>query len=85
MYHVCTLYILCFRGQMTSEPIRILGRPLSTVSDTDGIGDAVAGGRKLEFRPKVRKKDVELYVESCRTKFGCFETDSSNNDFEGNL
>ena len=37
----------------------------------------------LEFRPKARKKDVEAFIESCRTKFGCFETGNSEQDLAG--
>ena len=53
------------------------------VSDTDGIGEACAGGKMLEFRPKARVKDVENYIDSCRTKFGCFESDGSEDDLVG--
>ena len=55
------------------------------VSDTDGIGEACAGGKMLEFRPKARVKDVENYIDSCRTKFGCFESDGSADDLVGEL
>ena len=53
------------------------------MSDTDGIGDLYDTIKSRRFRPKARKQDVELYVESCRTKFGCFETDSSGDDLAG--
>lgn len=59
------------RGQ-NLDP-RQLSRPLSLVSEVDSIGEAVMGGKVLEFRPKARKKDVDAYIESCRTKYGCFE------------
>jgi hypothetical protein len=71
------------RGQFPSEPPRLLGRPLSIISDTDGIGEATAGGRSMELRPKARKRDVEMYIESCRTKFGCFETGGPGEDLAG--
>ena len=60
-----------------------MGRPLSIISDTDGIGEATAGGRSMELRPKARKKDVEMSIESCRTKFGCFETGGPGEDLAG--
>ena len=51
----------------------LISRPLSMVSDTDGL--VVCGGAKgLDFRPKTRKRDVENFVENCRAKFGCYET-----------
>ena len=56
---------------------------MSLVSDTDGIAAATAGGRSMELRPKAREKDVEAYIESCRTKFGCFETGGPGNDLSG--
>lgn len=37
----------------------------------------------MELRPKARKKDVEMYIESCRTKFGCFETGGPGEDLAG--
>ena len=61
----------------TADP-RVLGRPLSQFSDTDSIGESMSSGRILEFRPKARKKDVENFIESCRTKFGCFEMGNSD-------
>lgn len=67
---------------LTADP-RVLGRPLSQFSDTDSIGESVSGGRTLEFRPKARKKDVENYIESCRTKFGCFEMGNSDQNLAG--
>lgn len=46
--------------------------------------DSLIGARKvLEFRPKARQRDVEAYIESCRTKFGCFETGSSSDNLAG--
>ena len=50
------------------------------VSDTDSIAEAVAGGKMLEFRPKARQRDVEAFVESCRAKFGHFETGGASGD-----
>lgn len=69
------------RGQ-NPDP-RQLGRPLSTVSEVDSIAEAIAGGKPLEFRPKASKKDVDSFIESCRTKFGCFETGNSDKDLAG--
>ena len=69
------------RGNVSNP--RQLGRPLSFASEADSIGETCVGGKTLEFRPKARKKDVETYVESCRTKFGCFETGSSGEDLTG--
>ena len=37
----------------------------------------------MELRPKARKRDVEAYIESCRTKFGCFETGGPGEDLAG--
>lgn len=85
--HKCTMlhvhWFVSYRGQFPSEPPRLLGRPLSIISDTDGIGEATAGGRSMELRPKARKRDVEAYIESCRTKFGCFETGGPGEDLAG--
>ncbi len=63
------------RGQALDPPQ--LSRPASLVSDVDSVGEAVVGGRVLEFRPKARKKDVDSYVEGCRTKYGCYEAGSA--------
>ena len=67
---------------VAADPLQ-LGKPLPQFSDTDSIGESVSGGRPLEFRPKARKRDVELFIESCRTKFGCFETGDSDYNFTG--
>ena len=37
----------------------------------------------MELRPKAREKDVEAYIESCRTKFGCFESGGPGDDLAG--
>lgn len=71
------------RGEISSVPPRILGRPLSIMSDTDGIGDLCDTIKNQRIRPKARKQDVEMYIESCRTKFGCFEVDGSGDDLAG--
>lgn len=52
------------------------------MSDTDGIGD-LCDIKNQRFRPKARKQDVDAYIESCRTKFGCFEGDGSPDDLAG--
>ncbi len=44
-----------------------------------------SGGKSLEFRPKAHKKDVDSYVDACRTKFGCFESDGLDDDLTGNV
>ncbi|XP_064397800.1 striatin-interacting proteins 2-like [Halichondria panicea] len=71
------------RANMPSEPPRVLDRPLSQVSDTDGMGEVCSGGKSLEFRPKAHKKDVDSYVDACRTKFGCFESEGLDDDLTG--
>ena len=38
---------------------------------------------RLEFRPKAREQDVEAFIESCRLKFGCFDTGNSEQDLTG--
>ena len=83
MSHMRTMtFDLSPRGDISSAPPRILGRPLSIMSDTDGI-DVCDNVRSQRFRPKARKQDVEAYIESCRTKFGCFEGDGSEDDITG--
>ena len=42
-----------------------------------------SGGKSLEFRPKAHKKDVDSYVDACRTKFGCFESEGLDDDLTG--
>lgn len=74
------MYVYC-RGEISSVPPRILGRPMSVISDTDGIGELCENIKKQRFRAKARKQDVEVYMESCRTKFGCFEEEG--NDIAG--
>lgn len=76
---------VAFRGNVQTAPPRILGRPLSVISDTDGIGDVCDSIKNQQFRPKARKQDVETYIESCRTKFGCVETENSDNDLAGEM
>jgi len=38
------------------------------------MGEVYERIKTHRFRPKARKQDVELYVESCCTKFGCSTT-----------
>ncbi len=71
IFNSANWFCLC-RGELSSAPPRILGRPLSVISDTDGMGEVYENIKTRRFRPKTRKQDVDLYVESCRTKFGCF-------------
>ncbi|CAI8001053.1 Striatin-interacting protein 1 homolog [Geodia barretti] len=71
------------RGLIDGAAARI-NRGISQVSDTDSVGDiSISGGKGLDFRPKARSKDVEAYVESCRSKYGCFETGEGGNELVG--
>ena len=71
------------RGQIDGAAARI-SRGISQMSDTDSIGDiSISGGKGLDFRPKARTKDVEAFVELCRSKYGCFESGESGNDISG--
>ena len=69
---ICVCLCVMCRGEMSAAPPRILGRPLSVISDTDGMGEVYDNIKTRRFRPKARKMDVDLYIESCLTKFGCF-------------
>ena len=53
------------------------------VSDTDGMGEVYDNIKTQQFRPKARKQDVDLYVESCRTKYGCSAGDQLTSKREG--
>ena len=55
------------------------------MSDTDGIGELCEDIKNQRFRPKARKQDVEMYIESCRTKYGCFEGENSGDDIAGRV
>lgn len=71
------------RGQIDGASARI-NRGISQISDTDSVGDvSVSGGKGLDFRPKARKKDVESFIESCRSKYGCFTVGVAGNDLAG--
>ena len=71
------------RGQVDGVAARI-NRGISQQSDTDSLGDvSVSGGKGLDFRPKARKKDVDSFIESCRSKYGCFEMGEPGNDLAG--
>ena len=68
------------RGQVTGPPK--VNRWLSQYSDTDSVGEC-SGGKGLDFRPKARKKDVDAYIEACRSKYGCFETGEPGQELAG--
>ena len=71
------------RGQIDGAAARI-NRGISQVSDTDSVGDiSISGAKGLDFRPKARSKDVEGFVESCRSKYGCFEVGERGNGLAG--
>ena len=70
------------RGEEDGAVVRI-GRIMQT-SDTDSIGDvSISGGKGLDFRPKARTRDVEGFIEACRSKYGCFEPGEAGNDLVG--
>lgn len=50
----------------------LISRPVSMISELDCLDCGSTKG--MDFRPKVRKKDAESFIESCRSKFGCFGT-----------
>ena len=55
----------------------LISRPVSIVSETDCVihyGDE----KGLDFRPKAHIKDVENFIEVCRSKFGCYEVPGSS-------
>ena len=71
------------RGQVDGTVSRI-SRGISQISETDSIGDlTISGGKGLDFRPKARSRDVDAFIESCRSKYGCFETRETGNDLAG--
>lgn len=71
------------RGQIDGAAARI-SRGISQMSDTDSIGDiSISGGKGLDFRPKARVRDVEAYIESCRSKYGCFDPGDAGNVLAG--
>lgn len=69
------------RGEVDGTITRI-NRGISQFSETDG-DVSVSGGKGLDFRPKARNKDVEGFIESCRSKYGCFEMGEPGNDLAG--
>lgn len=57
----------------------LLSRPVSIISAQDAMVDF--GDQKgLDFRPKARIRDIEGFIESCRSKFGCYEAPDINTD-----
>ena len=71
------------RGQVDGAAARI-NRGISQQSDTDSLSDvSISGSKGLDFRPKARKKDVDAFVEACRSKYGCFEMGEPGNDLAG--
>ena len=83
------------RGQQENDlasasASNIMESSLHSTSSSSSSSPSTTKVKVLEFRPKARKKDVESYVEACRTKFGCFGTgaavnssDASQNDLIG--
>ena len=72
------------RGQAEGGGMAKISRGISQFSDTDSVSDiSVSGGKGLDFRPKARNKDVDSYIESCRSKYGCFETGEPGNELAG--
>ena len=60
-----------FQGEQSQLP-GLISRPLSMISEPESLIDY--GDQKgLDFRPKARTKDVENFIETCRSKFGCYE------------
>lgn len=71
------------RGQVDGTTSRI-SRGISQISETDSIGDLrISGDKGLDFRPKARSRDVDGFIESCRSKYGCFEMRETGNDLAG--
>ena len=68
------------REQMPGVPKT--NRWLSQYSDSDSISEC-SGGKGLDFRPKARKKDVEAYIEQCRSKYGCFDSGEPGKELAG--
>lgn len=58
----------------------LISRPVSIVNDTDCVID-YGEEKGLDFRPKAHTKDVENFIEACRSKFGCYDVlNSSSKD-----
>ena len=57
----------------------LLSRPVSIITEPDTIVN-ISNQKGLDFRPKARKKDLEYFIESCRSKFGCYEAPGSTQD-----
>lgn len=71
------------RGQIDGAAARI-NRVVSQMSDTDSVGDiSLSGSKGLDFRPKARSKDVEGFIESCRSKYSCFDSAENGDDLSG--
>ena len=49
----------------------LLSRPMSMVSDIDTLIN-FSNQKGLDFRPKARQKDVDAFIETCQSKFGCY-------------
>ena len=63
------------RGQVPPTEVHsqlqgLISRPLSMISEPDCLDCGSTKG--LDFRPKVRQKDADNFIEICRSKFGCF-------------
>lgn len=71
------------RGQVDGAAARI-SQGILQFRDTKSAGEvSINGGKGLDFRPKARNKDVDSYIESCRSKYGCFEMGEPRNDLAG--
>lgn len=75
------------RGSVSSQPGQdqqsqlpgLISRPVSIASDVDCVINFSAE-KGLDFRPKAHIKDVETFIESCRSKFGCYNVSSGLNE-----
>ena len=57
----------------------LLSRPVSMISEPDTLVD-FSNQKGLDFRPKARKKDIEMFIEMSRSKFGCYEAPGTVSD-----
>jgi hypothetical protein len=57
----------------TSQLSGLLSRPISMITEPDSV-ISLGDQKGLDYCPKARKKDIEAFIENCRSKFGCFES-----------